>query len=133
MTILQTLHGEMRWLLVLLAVLAIVKFAVGWLTKAEYKPMDRGIMSGFVGLVDLNVTLGLILIIGLGITQGIWPGFRWEHAFTMIIAAAVAHSSAAWRKSEDSAKKFRNNLFVVLGTLVIIAMGVIRLRGGWIW
>ena len=133
MSILQTIHGEVRWILAIVAVIAIVKFAMGWLQKAEYKPMDRGLMSGFTGLVDLNVTLGLILFVGLGITQGVWPAFRWEHMVTMILAAAVAHSSAAWRKSEDSATKFRNNLFVVLGALLLIFVGVMRLRGGWVW
>jgi uncharacterized membrane protein YphA (DoxX/SURF4 family) len=51
----------------------------------------------------------------------------------MLIAIAIAHSSAAWRKSEDAQKKFRNNLVVVVVSLLLIFLGVVRLRGSWLF
>jgi hypothetical protein len=131
--ILQTIHGELRWILALFAIIAIVKFAVGWLNNARYQSLDQRLMSVFTIAMDLNLTLGLILLVWLGIVQGVWPAARLEHAVTMIIAVAIAHSSAAWRKSPDDTKKFRNNLAVVLASLVFVFVGVLRLRGGWMF
>jgi uncharacterized membrane protein YphA (DoxX/SURF4 family) len=94
-----------------------------------YTGMDRGLMSGFVGLLDLNFLLGLIILI----FGGGFNGSRIEHAVTMLIAIAIAHSSAAWRQSDDEQKKFRNNLIVVVVSLAFIILGVVRLRGGWVF
>ena len=123
-------HGGMRWLLVLVAAIAVVKFGLGLVRRAEFKGMDRGLMAAFVGLIDLNALFGLVLLVKLGETP---MSNRIEHATTMILVFVAAHSSAFWRRSEDSAKKFRGNLIVVLLALLLIVVGVIRLRGGWLF
>ncbi|MBK7894114.1 MAG: hypothetical protein IPJ90_04335 [Anaerolineaceae bacterium] len=125
MDILRTIHGEIRWLVAIMAVIVIVKFVIGLLQKSEYKSMDRGLMSGLVGLIDVNFLLGLILLFNRGFDR-----VAVEHAGTMFIAVLLAHSNAAWRKSEDSAKKFRNNLILVIVVLALVFAGVMRIRGG---
>jgi hypothetical protein len=130
MDFLLTLHGEIRWILALIAAVAIVRFAMGWLRGVEYQKMDRGLLAAYTGFLDLNFLLGLILLFGLG---GGFPAQRIEHAVTMFIAVGVAHSAAAWRKSDDAPLKFRNNLIVVVVSLLVVILGVIRLRGGWLW
>ena len=127
---LLTLHGEIRWLVALVAVVAIVKYGLGLWQKQSYGPMDRGLIAAFTGLLDLNFLLGLILLFGLG---GGFPMHRIEHAVTMLLAVIVAHSSAAWCKSDDATRKFRNNLIVIVLALVLVVVGVIRLRGGWVF
>lgn len=126
MDIVRTIHGDVRWLVAIVALVLIVKFALGLIRKLEYGPMDRGLMSGFVGLIDINFLLGLILLISLGFDSRA----RLEHAGTMFVAVLLAHSNAAWRKSEDSAKKFRNNLILVVVVLALVFLGVLRIRGG---
>ena len=37
---LMTIHGEVRWLVVILAVVIIIKFAIGWLGKRNYAPVS---------------------------------------------------------------------------------------------
>lgn len=128
MNFLLTLHGEIRWLVAIVGVIALIKFVIGWLRREEYKPIDRGLMSGFAGVMDINVLLGLILLFSLGLA-----GNRIEHATTMILAAVAAHSSMLWRKSPDAVKKFRNNFFAVLIALLLVFIGVMRLRGGWVF
>jgi membrane-associated phospholipid phosphatase len=130
MDFILTIHGLMRWLVAIAGLIAIIKFAYGWLSKADYTPLDKRIMSIFTILLDINVLLGLILLFGLG---GGFPSERLEHATTMILAAVTAHLSAIWRKSPNSAVKFRNNLIVVVIALLFIVMGVSRLRGGWVF
>ena len=122
-------HGGIRWLVALVAVVAVVRFGLGWVRGAEFKGADRGLMAAFTGLLDLNLLFGLILLFGLGGTIS----YRTEHAVTMILATVAAHLSAIWRGSDDSARKFRNNLIVVVAAVVLIVAGVIRLRGGWIF
>lgn len=124
-----TVHGEIRWLVALVAIVAIVKFALGLVRHMPYTGMDRGLMSGLTGLMDLNFLLGLIIIIfGGGFT-----GPRIEHAVTMLLALVAVHASASWRKSDDAQKKFRNNLIVIVVALVLVFVGVWRLRGGWMF
>ncbi len=129
MQTLISIHGELRWFVTLIAVIAIIKNSFGLIRKTPYSGMDRGLMAGFTGLLDLNLLLGLsIIIFGGGFNQP-----RIEHAITMFIAIIVAHSSAAWRKSDDAQKKYRNNLILVIVCLAIIFFGVLRLRGGWVF
>jgi hypothetical protein len=130
MSALLTIHSYFRWLIVIVAAIAAVKFALGWLRGGVFKGMDRGLTSGFSGLVDLQVTLGLILMIWSGLAGAGFPMFRIEHAVIMIIAAAVAHLPARWKNADDK-KRFRNSLFIVLDVLIIIFIGVARLPGGW--
>ena len=125
MDIVRTIHGEVRWLVAIVAVIVIVKFAIGLIQKSEYKSMDRGLMSGLVGLIDINFLLGLILLFNRGFDR-----MAVEHAGTMFVAVLLAHSNAAWRKSEDSAKKFRNNLILVIVVLALVFAGVTVIRGG---
>ena len=125
MDIVRTIHGEVRWLVAIVAIIVIVKFAIGLIQKSEYKSMDRGLMSGLVGLIDINFLLGLILLFNRGFDR-----MAVEHAGTMFVAVLLAHSNAAWRKSEDSAKKFRNNLILVIVVLALVFAGVTVIRGG---
>ena len=120
------LHSIVRWLVVIVAVIAVVRYTLVMAGRAQPSGMDRGLMSGYTGLLDLNVLLGLILIIGLGFTA---PNI--EHAVTNIIGVAVAHIFAQRaRKMEDVKLKARTSLLGVVISLVIIVVGV-ALVGGW--
>ena len=118
------LHSWVRWLIVLVAVLAVAKFAYGWMNKATLDKMDRGLMSGFSGLIDLQALLGILLILGMGWNQA----YRIEHAITMIVAAVLAHVPMRWRK-DTSATALRNNLFVVVGVVIVMIVGIGVLPG----
>ena len=119
------IHSIMRSLIVIVAIIAAVKFALGWLRGGVFENMDRALASGFSGLMDLQVALGLTLLILDG--EG-FPPFRIEHAVTMIIAAVVAHLHILWKNSDDKLR-FRNSLFLILDVLVLIFIGVARLPG----
>ena len=87
-------------------------------------------MAAFTGLLDVNMLFGLVLLFGLA---GGMPRQRIEHAATMILAIVVAHLSMIWRKSDDSSRKFRNNLIVVVVALTLVLVAVVRLRAGWVF
>ena len=131
MNIIFIIHSHFRWVVLLVAVIAAVKFAIGWLRGGAFKGMDRGLAAGFSGVMDLQATLGLINLLWLGFSvDGGFTRYRLEHAFIMIIAAVLGHLPARWKNAADSVR-FRNTLFCILGALLLIYIGVAMLPGGW--
>lgn len=123
MYILLIAHSFLRWLILLVAVIALVKYLVGWLAKSPFKGMDRGLMAGFSGLMDLEATLGIFFLLWNGFADVGFPAFRIFHGLIMIVAAIVAHLSARWKNADD-VTRFRNNFFIVLAALVLIFIGI---------
>lgn len=124
MTFIFILHSFLRWIVLLVALVAVVKFAVGWARKTNVMKMDRALMSAFSGLLDLQVALGIVLLL----MQGDFSMPRIEHAITMIVAAVVAHLPMRWRNRVDT-KVLRNNLIVVGIVIVLIVAGIASLPG----
>jgi hypothetical protein len=125
MGIVLMIHSIVRWIIVVVGVLAAVRAVMVLLGQPASK-MDRGLISGYTGLMDLNVLLGVIAIVGLGFTTT-----RIEHAVTNIIAVAVAHIFVGRaRKVGDAHRKAQFNLLGVVVSLAIIVVGV-ALVNGW--
>lgn len=130
MNFLLVVHSTLLWLVLLVAVIAAVRFAIGWLRGGEFTGLERGLAAGFSGLMDLQASLGLILLIWTGLAGAGFPMVRIEHATTMILAVVVGHLPARWKKAGDQIR-FRNTLFCMLGALLLVYVGVTRLPGGW--
>ena len=127
MEFLVGVHGLIRWLVVIVAVVAVVRYALVMAGRAQSSGMDRGLMSGYTGLLDLSVLLGVIIIIGLGE----WEMVQIEHAVTNIIAVVIAHIFAQRaKKIEDPKLKARTSLLGVVISILIIVVGV-AFVGGW--
>lgn len=129
MYVLLPIHSYLRWLIVILAITAVIKFTLGWLRGGAFKGMDRGLASGFSGLMDLQALLGIIMLFGFGVNEG-FPMIRIEHGVTMLIAVVLGHLPARWKNAADSIR-FRNTLFCILGAMLFVFVGVMRLPGGW--
>ena len=125
-----TLHSLVRWVTVVVAVAAIIKFALGWLRGGAFEKTDRILATSFSGLMDTQMLLGLICLFGSGFTGGGWPRERLEHVGLMIAAVVVSHLSARWKKQPDPVR-FRNTLFAILGSLAIIIVAIATLPQGW--
>jgi hypothetical protein len=125
-TWLLSIHSLVRWLVMIAAVAGLVWYGLVWAKRAHNARTDRVLMSAFTGLMDLEVTIGVILIIWVSIAQNNLLPFRVEHGVTMFIGALVGHSSVMWRKREESVRA-RNYVITILVVLVIIFIGVSRL------
>ena len=128
MGILLMLHSIVRWLIVVVGLIAIVKFLVGMTRGGEFDKMDRRLSAGFSGLIDLQVMLGLLYFFITGFGGVGFPLFRIEHMLTMLVAAAVAHAPSMFKKA---ANKYAVAFYSVLGTMILIVIGVSFLPGGW--
>jgi len=123
MEILLTIHSFLPLIIIAVAVLAIFKFAIGWLMNSPFKGMDRGLAYGLSGLIDLQVLLGLVFFLWSGFTGEGFPGYRWLHMVIMIGAAVLGHLPARLKMLGDKAR-FAASLGAILGALVLIFAGV---------
>jgi hypothetical protein len=130
MSLLLMLHSITRWLVVIATIVAAATFAYQWFTKARVA-QERPILLAFTTLMDIQVTLGIILLIWMGIAGAGFPRYRLEHGFTMIIALVVAHLTARWRAS-SSPTRDRNIFLCIVASLVLVYLGVAVLPQGWL-
>lgn len=119
------LHSGLRWLVVVITVVALVKLVIGIAQKQAYDKLTQRIMLAFSGLITVQWLVGIILLIVLGIFSS---GQIWSHAGTLTIAVAVSHLHNRWKKAEDSVR-YRMSLLVVIGVLVLVIIGVAMVNG----
>jgi hypothetical protein len=127
MDILLTVHSAMRWPIIVIAVITIIKFILGLVNNASFKGMDRGLAAGFSGLMDLQVAIGLVYLIWNGIAVAGFPFYRILHMIVMIIAAAVGHVPSRLKSMPDK-PRFQYSLFAVIGSLVLVGIGIAILQ-----
>jgi hypothetical protein len=123
-----TLHSLLRYLVLLAALGAIILAAAGWRRPGLPPRAERPLAGAFVGLLDLQVVLGVILL-----TQ--WPfyGALIGHITMMVLAAAAAHvaSLMARRRTTDASASgvrlagFTLALVLVIGGIMAIQRSVI--------
>lgn len=130
MTILLTLHSILRWVIVLVALALIIKFALGLIQKQPYDKTARGLVSAFGGLMDTQLLLGTAFFVwsGLAIQGGFALRHRWEHLAMMLVAVIVAHLPAMWKKRDDQTR-YRNGLVAILVSILLVVVGVFTLPG----
>lgn len=129
MSTLYRIHSDWRWIIVVLAIVAVARLAVGLLGRQPYDRSSRILTRLFGISVDIQVLIGLVYFLWQGIENDLWPRYRFEHMVVMIVAAAVAHLPARWRSAPDQIR-YRNDLLAVLAAIVLIFIGVLLLPGG---
>ncbi len=137
MEILQYAHSWLLWVVLILGLVVVVKSILGWQGSRPYLSADRGLASGFLGTIHLQLVLGLILYFigdkGLALIQANGMGavmkdstlrfWAVEHITTMIIAVVVATigSSKVKRASEPTRKHKQAALFFGIALLLILS------------
>jgi hypothetical protein len=113
-------HSGLRYLVLLAAVASFLYSIVGAVTG---RPWDRGgriLLVSFVGLLDLQVLIGLVLVF-------IWPFYPalWGHIVLMVLAAAVAHfTSIVNRRRPPEKKNHLTAALGVVGALILVVGGI---------
>lgn len=119
------LHSLNRWLIVLVTFIAIFKFAIGYWKQADFTPTDGRIMSFWMGLLDLQLILGIVLLFTLPPVR-----YRLEHGVIMILVVTLAHINGRWRHAKPTIK-FRNFTLLIILITLLIGIGVAALPQGW--
>jgi cytochrome c oxidase subunit IV len=128
-TTLFDLHSYLRWLVVLIAVAAIVRLALGLFREDAYDRASRALTLLFSIAIDVQVLVGIVYLIWNGSKYDYWPRERFEHMAVMLGALGLAHLPSRWKNSPSSLR-YRNDLLVVVVVLALIFVGVVLLPGG---
>lgn len=132
--IFRFLHSWNRWLLVAVALIALLYFARGWLTSQPWTKHGQTLLTIFSSLVDLQWLLGLILLIIFGGITGFGIRHYWEHLAMQTIAVFVAHLHVRWRKKTLADKsRYQRGFLLVIAVLVLIFVGIMVLPSGIQW
>jgi hypothetical protein len=109
------LHSLVRFVILLVAVVGVIKVLIVLVQKSKPDQIDQMLASVFTGLYDLQVLLGLLLILLGGLTQAI-------HPIVMFVGVLLAHGLQVMTKRAEgvSATMYRLALFVI-PLLVILA------------
>lgn len=129
------LHSWLRWFVLLAGLIALVRAVSGWASGRAWTGADHRAGAVFVGLLDLQLVLGLLLYAWLSPIT--WtaltdmaaamrnPMLRYwavEHVFGMLLALAVVHvGRARLRRAPDGRRHRIAALSIGVGLLVILA------------
>ena len=130
------LHSWLRWAVILFGLIAIWRAIEGVRSRRAWLPGDDRVCKIFLGALDLQMLLGLLLYFvfspltkaALGDFAGAMkdPLMRFwavEHVFGMLIGVALAHAgmSRARRAATDTLRHRRVAIFFILALLIILA------------
>jgi uncharacterized membrane protein len=135
--IVLALHNIVRWLVLILGVVAVLRAFVGWFGKREWTEIDRKIGSYVSITIDIQILLGLILYFISPLTKLALSNFgtamqvvelrffTLEHVFYMLLALLFAHlgSILPKRAAEAIAKHKWAAIFFSL-TVLFILLGI---------
>ncbi len=116
-------HSGLRYLVLLAAVVAIVYFTFGWLTRQPYERGARIMMAFFAGLLDLQIVLGILLVL----LETFYPALI-GHIVMMLLAAVMAHGFAvASRRTRRPERRYPLALGGVLLAFGAIISGILAI------
>lgn len=129
-------HNLMRWIVVLLAIYALVRIYMGVFGKREFTETDRKALTFFSIGMDIQLLLGLLLYFFLSpITTAAFSNFgaamrdsntrffAVEHIMIMIIAVVLAHVAVVTsRRATTSPARFKRAAIWL--TLSVLAVAV---------
>jgi hypothetical protein len=129
MDILLAIHSFVRWIIIVVAAVTIIKFTISWAANSLFKAMDRGLASGYAGLMDVQLLLGLIYFIWNGLAVTGFPTYRILHGITMLFAVIAAHLPTRFKNLSDK-PRFQYSLLAILGSLILVFIGISFLPNG---
>lgn len=121
------LHSAVRWVVVVITVLLLVKLLMGVIGGGAYDKLTQTLTRLFTISISIQWLIGIVLLVVFGQFD---VSYRWEHAAIMTVAVAVASASARWKNAPD-AQRYRMTLLMVIITLILVYVGVAVLPQGW--
>lgn len=129
-------HSGLRWIILALALVVIIKSFVGWFGKKEFTKLDNILSASFAGFIHLQLLLGLTLYFFLspvtkaafsdfGAAMGNAPMryFAVEHIAVMIIGVILVTigRSKSKRKNTDTDKFKTQAIFYTIALVIMLS------------
>lgn len=122
-----TWHSALRWPLMALSLVLIVRCAWLFLRRTSALTIDKYLAGAFAISMCVQGVLGLFVLIGLGALGTGWPLYRIGHG---IVAVLAITASFFVLNDAPPAKRARNALLVAVGVVIITLAGVLLLPSG---
>jgi vacuolar-type H+-ATPase subunit I/STV1 len=124
MNILFQAHSGLRYLVLLVGLVALAYFVSGLVTKRPVGKPVRILGSSFVGLLDLQILLGIIMV-----AMGRYYPRLIGHIVMMLVAATVAHVLLVVNRKRPN-PGYVLPLIAVAVALALIAGGLMAIGRG---
>ena len=136
MEFIKHLHSCLRWIVLILALLAIVKAFMGMQKKSTFTNSDNKIGLMLISFMDIQLIIGLVLYVfgplgfkniqnmgGEVMKNPYTRFFAMEHLVGMLIAIVVFHIGRSKSKKaiDDASKHKKAFIFYLIGLLIILA------------
>lgn len=115
-------HSGLRYLVLLAGIVAALYYGWAVATKKGSERTGRILGSIFVGTVDLQVLIGILMVV-LGLFYPALIG----HLFMMIAAAIVGHVAMVMARSATPDRAFAIRLLGVVFAIVLIVGGILAI------
>ncbi|HEX6135168.1 MAG TPA: hypothetical protein VFZ24_14465 [Longimicrobiales bacterium] len=120
-----TIHSFVRYLALLAGVGAVVTALLGWRRAGLPPRAERALAGAFVGFLDLQVVLGVLLLVSGFQFYGALIG----HLVMMVLAAATAHVASAMARRREPARSGSSvRALGFLLALVFIVGGIMAIQ-----
>ena len=118
------LHSEMRWLIIALAAITLIKLLISLFSKRALDKTDNILVRTYGIVLALQLILGLMqIVIRWSDYAGEALRHRLEHAFIMLIAVAIVHSSRRFRDKLPPIA-IRNTTLMIAASIIMLALGI---------
>jgi len=136
-TVLRLVHSHWRWAVLLLWLVLFVRSLRGVRQRRPWETADDRIATAFLGAVDLQLLLGLVLFFflspyflalrqspGAVMKDSVTRFFAIEHQTSMILAVAAAHIGRVRAKRADPARRHRIMLITAIVFFVFVFIAI---------
>ena len=127
------LHSGIRWILVVLGLILLVRLGQGVMSrgKLKYGRLERLGMLALHWLFRIQWLVGILSLFLLGNLFKSEFGYRWEHFIVMTIGLGVFELQRAKFPGIKDGQKYRHGLVALLVVSILVFVGVLRIPAGW--
>ncbi|MEO9870702.1 hypothetical protein [Ekhidna sp.] len=130
-TFLLHLHSGLRWLILVAVIIAVLKSLVGLFAGSNYSKFDKILAVSFVGLMHLQLVIGLVLyffyspFVTYNMGDPVQRFWSVEHIALMLFAVAAAQvGRSISKKTNDAQVKFRFQSIFFGMSLALMLLGI---------
>lgn len=128
--ILKMAHSGWRYVVLLLLIVALLKYLIGWLSNSKWSNFDTLLNRLTPIAIDIQWLLGIIVWIALSWWNNGDRARAFEHPLIATVAVVVAHIFAARaRKAGTDDARYRTAFLGYLITSVLLALGIYLVVG----
>ena len=129
--LLLTAHSWLRWIVLIVAILAVARAALGFFGRRAWLPLDDKLRLALIIVVDLQVLVGLVMWpfylgrVGLNMADAGARQMLVEHPLTMLVAAVLVHIGAARIKRQEADRGRFKQALVFFGVALVLILAMV--------